>query len=119
MVRRISEANTKAQTWLSIKVILIISMILSILIMPIQDDSDFNDSSRYIYLTNKGADEGQISRGGRCFISWTQCTLHRTREEVNDWLLWEEARLGGDEHHVVFVEGDGGVKHFHPGHMDL
>ena len=39
--------------------------------------------------------------------------------EVNDWLLWEEARLGGDEHHVVFVEGDGGVKHFHPGHMDL
>ena len=64
MVRRISDANTKAQTWLSITVILIISMILSILIMPIQDDYDFNDSSRYIYLTNKGADEGQISRGG-------------------------------------------------------
>ena len=45
MVRRISDANTKAQTWLSIRVILIISMILSILIMQIQDDYnyDFND----------------------------------------------------------------------------
>ena len=45
--------------------------------------------------------------------------MHSTREEVNDWLLWEEARLGGDEHHVVFVEGDGGVEHLHPGHMNL
>ena len=51
MVRRISEANTKAQTWLSINVILIISMILSILIMQIQDDYDFNDSSRYTWPT--------------------------------------------------------------------
>ena len=47
MVRRISEANTKAQTWLNITVFLIISMILSILIMPIQDDYDYDDSSRY------------------------------------------------------------------------